>query len=182
MLPPIEQISYDEGSGGYHSPCSAAARFTSALSAPGSTIATRAAGSISTERIRSRVTTRQPSTAEEPPDSPVPAPRGTTGTRCSAAQRIATWTSEASVARTTARGRPAETSRDQSQRYGSTTSGSVTTTPLGSAASRRSSGSAARFGSTVGSCSVVLGGLLAVGPGARRPGQLLGGTDHDEAV
>ena len=34
MLPPIEQISNDEGSGGYPSPCSAAAAFTSALNAP----------------------------------------------------------------------------------------------------------------------------------------------------
>ena len=52
-LPPIEQISYDDGSGGYHSPCSAAAALTSTLRAPGSTTATRAAGSISTARIRS---------------------------------------------------------------------------------------------------------------------------------
>ena len=34
MLPPIEQISYDEGSGGYQRPCSAAAALTSALNAP----------------------------------------------------------------------------------------------------------------------------------------------------
>ncbi len=115
-LPPIEQISYDDGSGGYQSPCSAAARFTSMLSAPGSTTATRVAASISTACIRSRLTTRQPSTAEEPPDRPLPAPRGTTGTRCSAAQRTAACTSAALVARTTASGLPAETSRDQSQR------------------------------------------------------------------
>src|SRR3712207_104178 len=149
MWPPIEQISYDEGSGGYHSPCSAAARFTSALSAPGSTTATRAAVSISTDRIRSRLTTRQPSTAVELPDRPLPAPRGTTGTRCSAAQRTATCTSLAVAARTTARGRPAETSRDQSQRYGSTTSGSVTRAPLDSAACRPSSGTLAPFRSTL---------------------------------
>ena len=42
MLPPIEQISYDDGSGGYHRSCSAAAAFTSALKAPGSTTATLA--------------------------------------------------------------------------------------------------------------------------------------------
>ena len=47
-LPPIEQISYDDGSGGYHSPCSAAAAFTSALSAPGSATATWQSASIST--------------------------------------------------------------------------------------------------------------------------------------
>src|SRR5919107_3325859 len=182
MLPPIEQISYDEGSGGYHSPCSAAARFTSALNAPGSTTATRAAVSISTDRIRSRLRTTHPSTAVEPPDRPLPAPRGTTGTRCSAAQRTATCTSVALVARTTARGRPAETSRDQSHRYGSTTSGSVTTAPLGSAAWRRSRGTPAPFSSTMTSWSVLLGRLLAVGPRPRGPGQLLRRTDDHEAV
>ena len=41
MFPPIEQISNEDGSGGYHRPCSRAAAFTSAFSAPGSTIATR---------------------------------------------------------------------------------------------------------------------------------------------
>ena len=77
-LPPIEQISYEEGSGGYHSPCSAAAALTSALNAPGSTTATRVATSISMARIRSRLSTMPPSTALDPPDRPLPAPRGTT--------------------------------------------------------------------------------------------------------
>ncbi len=45
----MEQISYDEGSGGYHRPCSAAAALTSTFSAPGSAIATWQAGSISTD-------------------------------------------------------------------------------------------------------------------------------------
>ena len=76
-LPPIEQISNDDGSGGYHRPCSAAARLTSALNAPGSATATCVAASISTARIRSRLITRQPSTAVEPPERPLPAPRGT---------------------------------------------------------------------------------------------------------
>ena len=65
-LPPIEQISYDDGSGGYQSPCSAAAAFTSTLSAPGSTTATRHAGSISIARIRSGDSTIPPSTALRP--------------------------------------------------------------------------------------------------------------------
>ncbi len=113
-LPPMEQISYDDGSGGYHSPCSAAAALTSALNAPGSTTATWQSRSISTARIRSRLSTIPPSTALDPPDSPLPAPRGTTGTRCCAAQRTATWTCAASWARTTATGVPAPDSRDQS--------------------------------------------------------------------
>ena len=48
----------------------------------------------------------QPSTAVEPPDSPEPAPRGTTGTRCADAQRSTAWTSRCR-ARTTAGGPPA---------------------------------------------------------------------------
>ena len=80
MLPPIEQISYEDGSGGYQSPCAAAAALTSALKAPGSTTATRVATSISIARIRSRLSTTQPSTADEPPDRPLPAPRGISGT------------------------------------------------------------------------------------------------------
>ncbi len=72
-----------------------------------------------------------PSTALEPPLSPLPAPRGTTGTRCSAAHRTAVCTCPASSARTTAAGVPADGSRDQSWRYFSTVAGSVTTTPAG---------------------------------------------------
>ena len=81
VLPPIEQISNDDGSGGYHSPCSAAAFFTSTLSRPGSVTATRDTGSIVIARIFSNESTIPPSTAVAPPDSPDPAPRGTTGTR-----------------------------------------------------------------------------------------------------
>ena len=139
-LPPIEQISKDEGSGGYQSPCSPAARFTSALKAPGCAIATWQAGSISTVFIRSRLRTRQPSTAVEPPDSPLPAPRGTTLTPCSAAHRTAVCTCSALSARTTAAGVPADWSRDQSKRYFSIPSASVTTTPSGSAATRSATG------------------------------------------
>ena len=135
-LPPIEQISNDDGSGGYHSPSADAAALTSALKAPGSTTATWQWTSISIARIRSSETTMPPSTAEEPPDSPLPAPRGTTGTRCAAAQRTAVWTWLASSALTTASGVPAEASRDQSKRYFSTASGPVTTTPSGRAAVR----------------------------------------------
>ena len=75
-LPPIEQNSYDDGSGGYQSPCSAAAALTSLLKAPGSTTATWQVGSISTAAIRSRLSTMPPSTALDPPERPLPgAPR-----------------------------------------------------------------------------------------------------------
>ncbi len=107
-LPPIEQISYDDGSGGYHRPCSAAAAFTSALNAPGSTTATRQSVSISIARIRSRLSTIPPSTALDPPDRPLPAPRAERpGPGARAAQRTAACTWSASSARTTASGLPA---------------------------------------------------------------------------
>ena len=57
-------------------------------------------------RIRSSDSTMPPSTAVEPPDSPEPAPRGTTGTSCAGAQRSTACTSSVQVARTTASGQP----------------------------------------------------------------------------
>ncbi len=93
MLPPIEQISYDDGSGGYQRSCSAAAAFTWAFISPGCTTAVRVTGSMSIVVIRSVETTRQPSTADAPPDSPLPAPRGTTGRSLAAANRTAACTS-----------------------------------------------------------------------------------------
>ncbi|SHU07205.1 Uncharacterised protein [Mycobacteroides abscessus subsp. abscessus] len=61
ILPPMLQISKDDGSGGYQRPCAAAAAFTSALSAPGWVIATRVAVSIVMVRIRSVDSTTAPS-------------------------------------------------------------------------------------------------------------------------
>ena len=132
MLPPIEQISYELGSGGYQRPSAAAARLTSTLSAPGSTTATRLSVSISTARIRSVDSTMPPSTASAPPDRPEPAPRGTTGMPCALAQRMVTCTCSAVSARTAASGVPAVASWVQSKRYFSRASGAVTTTPSGS--------------------------------------------------
>src|SRR5918994_6419349 len=115
MLPPIEQISYDDGSGGYHKPCAAAAAFTSALNAPGSTIATRVAESISMPRIRSRLNTMPLFTALLPPERPLPAPRGTTGMPCAEAQRSTASTCSEFDDRTTEAGVHARGSRDQSK-------------------------------------------------------------------
>ena len=98
---------------------------------PGSTTATWQAVSTSIAVIRSRLTTIPPSTALDPPDNPLPAPRGTTGTPCSAAHRTAVCTCSASSARTTATGVPASGSWDLSWRYFSTRSASTTTTPSG---------------------------------------------------
>ena len=74
-------------------------------------------------RIRSVDSTMPPSTASAPPDSPDPAPRGTTGMPCALAQRIVTCTCSAVSARTAASGVPAVASWVQSKRYFSTASG-----------------------------------------------------------
>lgn len=54
--------------------------------------------------------------AVAPPDNPVPAPRGTTGTRWAVAQRSTAWTSSVQRARTTASGVPADGSKARSWR------------------------------------------------------------------
>src|SRR5690606_2127023 len=100
----MEQISYDEGSGGYHSPAAAAARFTSMLRAPGSTRAVRVATSISIPVIRSNEMVSAPSTADDPPESPLPAPRGTTGVLVAVAHLIAATTCSVERALRTAHG------------------------------------------------------------------------------
>ncbi len=93
-LPPIVENSQLAGSGGYQSPSSRAAAASAALRTPASTVAVSASGSTSTTVvIRSRLSTRQPSTAFAPPLRPEPAPRGTTGTPWRAAARTAACTS-----------------------------------------------------------------------------------------
>src|SRR5664279_2313574 len=88
------------GSGGYHRPCSARAAFRSLLTIPGCTTHTRLSASISTIAfILDRSRMMQPSTALAPPDSPVPAPRETTGTPSSAATATAACTSASLRAR-----------------------------------------------------------------------------------
>ena len=130
-LPPIEQISYDDGSGGYQSPCSAAAAFTAALSAPGSTTATWQSVSISTAAIRSRLSTMPPSTARRA--AAQPAARAARDHRHPVLRRPADRGLHlAGVLGADHRaGVPADGSRDQSWRYFSTVAGSVTTTPAG---------------------------------------------------
>ena len=110
------QISYDDGSGGYQSPYSATAFFTSALSSPGCATAVRVTGSTVISRIFSVDSTIPPSTAVAPPDRPVPAPRGTTAIRLSEAQRNTVCTSSVRVGRTTANGVPAAGSAARSWR------------------------------------------------------------------
>ena len=73
--------------------------------------------------MRVRTTLMAPSTAMAPPESPVPAPRGTSGTRCRAARRTMALTSAVLPGKTTASGRPGWTKRVSSRRYGSVASG-----------------------------------------------------------
>jgi len=78
MLPPMLQISNDDGSGGYHKPYWATVFLTSALSNPGWATAVRVTGSTAMARIFSVDSTIPPLSAVAPPDNPVPMPRGTT--------------------------------------------------------------------------------------------------------
>ena len=74
---------------------------------PGWTIATRFGRSISMiASMRVNAIVSAPSIPAEPPDRPVPAPRGTMGTRSSAAIRTSSWTWAVVVGRATAPGRP----------------------------------------------------------------------------
>jgi hypothetical protein len=108
-LPPIEQISKLDGSGGYQRSCALAAAFSSALRRPGWTTATIASRSTVTARMRSVDTVLAPSIAALPPDRPVPAPRGTTGMLWAWATRNVACTSAVQVARTRASGVPGAT-------------------------------------------------------------------------
>ena len=114
MLPPIEQVSYELGSGGYQSPCAAAAALTSALSAPASTRTVRVAGSTVLVRIRSVDRVIASRCPDAPPESPVPAPRGTTATPWALAQRSVATTWSVLSARTQATGGSAARSREPS--------------------------------------------------------------------
>ena len=57
--------------------------------------------------IRTIESISAPSMAFAPPDRPVRAPWGTTGTRCLVAQRSTVWTCSVVVGRATPSGRPA---------------------------------------------------------------------------
>src|SRR5699024_11991106 len=127
ILQLIEHDSTDDGSGGYHRSCSAAATLSCELNAPGWTTAIRVSGSISISRIFSVERMIPPSTAELPPESPEPAPRATTGIRPEAANRSVGCTSSAEVARTTAIEVPASGSLARSQRQLSLVAGFVIT-------------------------------------------------------
>src|SRR5258708_2275616 len=76
--------------------------------------------------IRSRDSTMHPSMALAPPDNPVPAPRGTTGTPSSFAHVSVVLTSSKQLARTRARALPAGTMSALSRLEPATMSGSVT--------------------------------------------------------
>src|ERR1700721_845203 len=108
------QISYDGGAGGYQRPYPATAFLTSALSRPGWHTAVGVTGSTVMSRIFSVDNTIPPASAVAPPDRPLPAPRGTTGTRWAVAQRSTVWTSSVQRGRTTASGMPADGSKARS--------------------------------------------------------------------
>jgi hypothetical protein len=104
-LPPIVDHGALAGSGGYHRPCSAQAVRRWSLTTPGSTTASRSRVLISLIAVIASVdTTTLCSIAFAPPDSPVPAPRGTTGAPSRRHTRTTCRTSSAVRGRTTAAG------------------------------------------------------------------------------
>src|SRR5690606_22985846 len=106
-LPPIVDHGELAASGGYQAPCSRQAVRRSSLTTPGCTTASCSRGLIyRMEFIRSSAITTPLSKALAPPDRPVPAPRGTTGTPASAQTRTAAATCSVVVGRTTASGLP----------------------------------------------------------------------------
>src|SRR4051794_8636669 len=120
------------GSGGYHSPCCATCAFRSSLTMPGSTTVIRLSASTSFAAfIRDRSSTTQPSTAFAPPDRPVPAPRGTTGTPRSAQTRTAWATSPSLRARSATDAFPTCAHSASSPESEATTSASVTSRSSG---------------------------------------------------
>jgi hypothetical protein len=105
------------------------------VTTPGSTTASRLSGSISRMRsIPVSTSWMPPSWPFAAPVRPEPAPRGTTGTRCSAATRSTAATSSADRGTATARGWPAEANIAWSRAYEETMSGSSSTAPAGSTA------------------------------------------------
>ena len=107
---------------------------------PGSTTAIWLAGSTALMAVMSSVDrTTQPSTALAPPDSPVPAPRVTSGVPVAAQADTTSATSAVVRGRTTADGCPNGAHSASSCTKRPMTSGSVTTAPAGRRVARRRS-------------------------------------------
>ena len=134
-LPPMEQKSFDAGSGAYHRSCFATCSRNSVFMMPGWVSTYPSATFTSrTSRMRSTHTMSDPSVAFEPPERPLPAPRGTTGTRCSCAARSTAATCSVERGKTAAIGCPTADPVDRSREYVGRMSGSVTMSPSASAA------------------------------------------------
>ncbi len=104
-FPPSVQASWLDGSGAKKRPCGAAALPRSAFTTPGCTTAMRFSASTLRMRFRREHSITTPfSSAIAPPESPVPAPRGTKGTPCARQARTTRATSVLSLGSTTAEG------------------------------------------------------------------------------
>ena len=129
-LPPRVQAFWLDGSGTKYRPCGAAAVDRWRLTRPGCTTARRFGTSTSRMRdIRANEITTPPSTGMAPPERPVPAPRGTSGTPCSAQKRASFATSAVSFGRTTASGVAISTAPSYSYRRRSSRAHSTFSAP-----------------------------------------------------
>ena len=88
--------------------------------------------------MRVRATVSAPSMPAEPPESPLPAPRGTTGTRCLVATRMIVATSSVDDGSATASGSPGSKCAVSSRRYDSRSPSSVRSRSSGALARRSS--------------------------------------------
>jgi len=140
MFPPILDCRKLAGSGAYTSPCSAAARSTSAVTVPGPTVTSRFATSTGPMWFMAAVETTTPSgKPTAPPARPVPAPRIETAVRHRCAQARAVLTSSTVRAATATAGSPSGAAREESRTSSSRTSWSTLVRP---GRSRRSSATA----------------------------------------
>ena len=138
-FPPMVDHGALAGSGGYQRPRSATAAFRSLFTMPACTTQVMLSASMSRMAvIRDRSTTKQASTALAPPDSPVPAPRGTIGVPSSAAMRTAVRTSDSSLARIATAARPTVAHSASSCEMLCNTSRSTTSRSAGSSRPRAS--------------------------------------------
>ncbi len=101
IIPPMVQRVWVEGSGPNLSPCGAAARWSTACTTPGWTVAVRASGSTESTRLRYlEVSTTMPGPTALPAID-VPAPRIVTGAPDARATSSTAWISSVERGRTT---------------------------------------------------------------------------------
>ena len=127
-FPPMVQACWLAGSGAKKNPRGVTARLIVRFTHPASTVAVRLGRSISRMRfMRVRTISTPPAVAMAPPESPVPAPRGTIGTPSVAQSRTTDATWSVLVGKTTRSGAARWCVVSASRSYTRSSSGANTT-------------------------------------------------------